>query len=208
MRDPLTTDRIVTAAVALADEVGMGGLTMRRLATTLGYEVMSLYNHVANKEELVTRMIDAVAAELPRPDPQGPWKAELRRAMIGGLRVLQAHPWVVPLLSTRVPGPARLDVLEAFLATLASASLTPERMDHGFHALNNHLEGFALQEQSYTLPSPQDDGAEAFLEDFKRTLDVERFPWIMEHIRWHETGPESQEFEFVLDLILDGLDGP
>ena len=204
-RAPLSADRIVEVAIGLADADGFDGLSMRRLAKALGYEVMSLYNHVAGKDDLVDAMVEAVAAEMPLPRPGPAWRAALREAYIGGLRVLQAHPWAVPLWSSRLPGPRRLDHMEAVLATLAAADLTPEAADHGFHALNTHLQGFALQEQAFTLPSDGDEGVEAALSSFRDGLDVDRHPSVHAHVVWHETAPPAQEYEFVLDLILDGI---
>lgn len=203
-RAPLTHERVVAAALAFADEHGLAALSMRKLARALGYEVMSLYNHVASKDAMVGAMLNAVAAEMPRPRPGGDWKGELRRSTIGCLRVLQAHPWVVPLWNTRVPGPDRMALMEAVMATLLDAGLSEQMADHGFHALSNHLQGFALQEQAFTLPVGEDiDDA---VEQFKRTLDPGRFPAMLAHLEWHQTDPEAYEFEFVLDLILDGLE--
>jgi AcrR family transcriptional regulator len=202
-RPPLTPERIVAAAIAFADEHGLDELSMRKLARSLGYEVMSLYNHVASKDAMIAAMLEAVAAEMPRPAPGPDWKAQLRRAMIGGFRVMQAHPWVVPIWNTRIPGPSRLALMESMLATLMSAGLSAQRADHGFHALSTHLQGFALQEQAFTLPAG--DPA-AMVEDFKRSLDPQRHASVIAHVEWHQTNPQPQEFEFVLDLILDGLE--
>lgn len=202
-RPPLTKARIVGAAVQFADEHGLEALSMRKLARALGYEVMSLYNHVANKDEIIDAMLDAVAAEMPVPTPGADWKAELRRSMIGGLRVMQAHPWAVPLWNARMPGPARLALMDTVLATLMAAGLTDEMADHGFHALNTYLQGFALQQQTFVVPM-RGDMADV-LERFKQMLDG-RYPALHTHIEWHQTSPEANEFEFVLDLILNGLE--
>lgn len=190
--------------VAFADEHGLTGLSMRKLARTLGYEVMSLYNHVASKDAMVDAMLNAVAAEMPRPTPGGEWKAELRRSLIGCLRVLQAHPWVVPLWNARLPGPDRMVLMEAVMATLLEAGLSEQMADRGFHALTNHLQGFALQQQAFVLP--MDGDLDEALETFRSMLDPQRFPAMLGHIEWHQTDPGAYEFEFVLDLILDGLE--
>jgi AcrR family transcriptional regulator len=204
IRQPLTTGRIVAAAIAYADEHGLDKLSMRKLAKSLGYEVMSLYNHVASKDAMIDAMLDAVAGEMPWATPGGEWKAELRRSMIGALRVLQAHPWAVTLWNARMPGPDRLAFMEATMATLLKAGLSDQMADHGFHALANHLQGYALQEQTFSVPVEGD--MQDVLVQFRRTLDPERYPAMVAHVEWHMTDPEAYEFEFVLDLILDGLE--
>ncbi len=205
VRPPLTPERVVDAAIAFADEHGLDELSMRKLAKSIGYEVMSLYNHVAGKDAMIDAMLDAVAAEMPRPTPGGDWKAEVRRAMVEGLGVMRAHPWVVPIWNARMPGPGRMALMEALMATLMTAGLSDEMADHGFHALATHLQGFALQEQAFSPPMGDGD-LQAALEEFKATLDPERYPAMFAHVEWHQADHESHEFEFVLDLILDGLD--
>jgi AcrR family transcriptional regulator len=203
-RQPLSSERIVAAAITYADEHGLAKLSMRKLAKSLGYEVMSLYNHVASKDAMIDAMLDAIAGEMPRPTPGGEWKAELRQSMIGALRVLQAHPWAVALWNARMPGPDRIAFMEATMATLLKARLSDQMADHGFHALANHLQGYALQEQTFTVPIEGD--MQDVLGEFRRTLDPERYPAMVAHVEWHMTDPDAYEFEFVLDLILDGLE--
>lgn len=128
-----------------------------------------------------------------------------RRCTIGSLRVMQAHPWVVPIWNTRLPGPARLAYMEAVLSTLMAAGLSDEMADHGFHALATHPQGYALQEQAFTLPLGAGD-MQVALDEFRRSLDPARYPSMLAHVEWHQTAPEAQEFAFVLDLILDGLE--
>ncbi len=106
-REPLQRDRIVAAAVALADREGADALSMRNLARSLGFEVMSLYNHVANKDELLSLMVDAVAAEIDEPSPGSEPLAAVRSVTISTHDVLVRHPWAPALWLRHLPGPAR-----------------------------------------------------------------------------------------------------
>jgi AcrR family transcriptional regulator len=201
-RRPLTRDRIVTAAVTLADREGLATLNIRKVASSLQCEVMSLYNHVASKHDLLDEMIDFVFAQMPMAG-DGPWDTALRDMAIGARQSFADHPWAADLVTTRYPGPARRDRMDAMLRVLADAGLPDDVADLGFHALTVHIQGFSQQSAGYTTLSTEraDEGAR-----YVASLSAEEHPYLMAHIRYHqERGHRHDDFEFVLDLILDGL---
>ncbi len=204
-REPLTRDRVLTSAIALADRAGVGGLSMRKLAGEVGFEVMSLYHHVANKDDLLDAMVDLVAAGVVTPPETAPWREALRATAVSIHHSLLSHPWSAPLWSSRPPGPARLALMETLLRTLARSGLPHDLAHHGFHAVNNHVLGYSLQEQSFEVRGAAEMAAMA--RDFLAGLPAETYPHLAAHVREHLEGPApGRSFEFVLDLILDGLE--
>lgn len=203
-RAPLSRQRIVQAAIDIADAEGLGALSMRRLAADLGYEAMSLYNHVANKGDLLDAMADAVAAELERPAPDLGWRPALRADVLAERAALTRHPWATTLLSSRLPGPARLAHMEWRLRTLADAGLPDEVAHHGFHALDNHALGHALAAQAMDMGGEDPD---AVARSFVAGLDPDEHAHVIVHVHQHLDPDENPgtSFEFVLDLLLDGL---
>ena len=201
-REPLHRDAIVIAAVAVADEEGVTALSMRHLARRLGYEVMSLYNHVANKDELLSLMVDAVASEIDEP-PEGlePLPA-VRATAVSTHEVLVRHPWAPVLWQRHLPGPARTRVMDDLLRLLDQSGLSPDLAHHGFHAVNNHVLGYTLQELGMTLA---EDDPEAKALEYVAGIDAETYPYMVAHVRQHLEGDTASSFELVLDLILDGL---
>ncbi len=203
-RLPLTSERVLRAAIALADERGIDSLSMRKLARELGFEVMSLYNHVANKRALLNGMVDLVASEIARPAEGGDWKAAMRRSAISARGVLLSHPWACLLWSGTWPGSARLQYAESLLRCLRDAGLSKELAHRGSHALNTHILGFALQELALPLNEAETGQAAA---DLLLEIPRDEFPYLAEHVMQHlGESTEDGVFEFVLDLILEGLD--
>lgn len=202
-REPLDTERIVTAAIALADADGVGALSMRKLARRLGFEAMSLYNHVANKDELLRLMLDAVAAEIPDPDPDAAPLAAVRAVAVETRAALVRHPWAAGEWLRYVPGPARSRQMEVLLGLFDRSGIAPDLAHHGYHAVTNHVLGYTLQEIGMALGA--DDDVEAAAHDFLAGLEPERFPHTIAHVHEHLEGRTSSSFELVLDLILDGL---
>lgn len=203
IRNPLHRAAIVTAAIDLADADGVSALSMRNLAQRLGYEVMSLYNHVANKNELLSLMVDAVAAEIEEPsDDLSPLEA-VRAIAMATRAALVNHAWVTELWQRHLPGPARTRHMETLLRVLDHSGLSPELAHHGFHAVNNHVLGYTLQELGMALGS--DDEAEGQAHEFLAGISSETHPYTTAHVQQHLTGHTASSFELVLDLILDGL---
>ena len=204
-REPLDRDAIVARAVAFADEHGVDALSMRKLASELGYEVMSLYNHVANKAEVLSLMVDAVAAEIPAPAPDvGPLVA-VRTLAVDTRAALVRHPWAASLWLRQLPGPARVRQMEHHLAALAATDMAPAVAHLAFHAVNNHVIGYTLQEQAMAYVMPSDGDADALARSFIDGLSAEEFPHTIAHVRQHLDGDTAPSFELVLDLLLDGL---
>src|SRR5664279_3301709 len=150
----LNRDRVLRVAVALADSGGIESLTMRKLGVELGVEAMSLYNHVANKADLLDGMIDIVFAEIELPTGETDWRAAMRRRAVSARDVLSRHRWATGLMESRTtPGPATLRHHDTVLGILRGAGFSIELAAHAYSALDSYIYGFCLL---YTSPSPRD----------------------------------------------------
>jgi AcrR family transcriptional regulator len=205
-RTPLSRERVLHAAVAMADAEGIGSLTMRGLAGQLQVEAMSLYNHVDNKDDLLDGMIELVAAEIEAPDEDASWRAAIRQRAISAHDALLRHPWSSVLWASRMNvGPARMRHMDAMLRQLREAGFAPGLLDVGFHTLENHVVGHALQASSFPFDA---DDLPALSASYLEGFPSEEFPDLAVHIRHHMVQPagEVSSFEFGLDSILDGLE--
>ena len=207
-RAPLTRERVLLAGVAFADEHGIASLSMRKLGQALGVEAMSLYNHVANKDQLLDGMVDLVFSEIELPQPGAGWKTAMRDRAESARQALGRHSWAINLMSTRTsPGPATLRHHDAVIASLRAGGFSVAMTAHAFSLLDSYIYGFALQEA--TLPMGETE--EATVEVAKSMLaQVPRdvFPHLSELTVEHILQPGydyGKEFEFGIDLILDGL---
>lgn len=207
-RIPLSRERVLDAAITLADERGLESLSMRKLGQSLGVEAMSLYNHVANKDEILDGIVDVVVGEIDVPAAGADWKTAARRRVISARETLARHPWATGLMESRInPGPATLRYFDAVLGTFREAGFSVEMAAHAFSVLDAYIYGFALQEQSLPFDNAEEsaDVAEALLEH----LPVDDYPHLFEMIVEHATQPDydyANEFEFGLELILNGLE--
>src|SRR5215216_2653265 len=205
-RLPLSRDRILQAALELVDEAGMESLTMRKLGQALGFEAMSLYNHVANKDDVLDGILDLVLGESEPPSPAGEWDGAIRTSAISVHEALRRHPWSCTLLMS--PGrvrPARLRYMDLLLGRLREAGFSAETTYHAYHVLDGHIFGFSLWETSHTYTAEEISNLEA---KFAQTITADAFPYLHEHAQQHfSEGPhrEVRAFEFGLDLIVDGL---
>jgi AcrR family transcriptional regulator len=204
-RPRLTRDRILRAALKLADERGIEAASMRNVGDALGVEAMSLYKHVANKDDLLGGVADLVMAEYEIPEPGGDWKAALRRSAMSAHEALRRHPWagtVVESLSS--PGPVRLRYLDAVVGVLREAGFPMPIVASAFMALDSHTYGFTLQELA--LPFNRETVAEV-AGDFVERLpdDLPNLKAMAEHAM-SGTDAVGLDFQFGLDLILDGLE--
>ena len=207
-RQPLSRERILRAGIELADENGIAGLSMRKLAAHLGFEVMSLYNHVANKEDLVGGMVDLVHAEIEPPPVGAGWKAGLRAYATSMQGALRRHRWAAALVPRYFPGDNRWRAAETILGLLSEGGFTGHLRDVGYHAITVHIGGFTQQQLSYAT-TPQ-RAAEQY-ERFRQEVSADDYPLMVDHVRYHMEmdevpGERPDEFQFVLDLILDGLE--
>lgn len=205
-RLPLSRDRILESALALADEHGIEAVTMRRLGQELGFEAMSLYNHVANKDELLDGILGLVLAEMDLPRPEGDWRAAVRQSAISVHDALRRHTWAAQLLLSpdRILS-ARLHYMNALMGRLREDGFSAETTYHAYHVLDGYIFGFSLWETSHTFT---DEQATKLAATFGETITPEAYPHLHEHGKQHFTdGPhhEVRGFEYGLDLILDGL---
>jgi AcrR family transcriptional regulator len=207
-RIPMSRDRVLRAAIEIADAGGIESLTMRRLAQELGVEAMTLYYHVANKDDILNGIVDTVVSEMELPRTDVDWKSALRTSAISAYEVLARHTWAAKLvLSGSGVSPARLRHMNGILGVLRSAGFSPEMTDHAYHALDSHIMGFALWVASMNLGS--DENLKAMASEFLRELSREDLPYLAEHVEQHlkPRDPNDEgEFAFGLDLILDGLE--
>jgi AcrR family transcriptional regulator len=204
-RTPLSNERVLQAAIALADEAGVEALSMRRIAKELGVEAMSLYNHVANKDEILNGIVDLVASEIETPDDLD-WKAAVRRSAISARDAYLRHRWASGVsLSRQSGGPASLRRTDWLLRTLREAGFSKDVIYHAFHILDAYVLGFTVQHLSFDY---QGADLERLATTFIEKLDDDAYPDAVEHIREHlePHHGETGGFELGLDMILDGLE--
>lgn len=205
-RLPVTKERALDVAIALADAEGLEALTMRRLAQDLKVEAMSLYHHFANKDAILDGMIDRVFAEMVLPE--GPdWKAAIRARQHSARAALRKHRWAVAVIeSRRNPGPASLTHHDAVLGCLRAGGLSIPLTAHAYALLDAHLFGFVLQEN--TLPFETPEETQALATQILASQAADAFPHLAELTREHILKPGyayADEFDYGLELILDGL---
>jgi AcrR family transcriptional regulator len=206
-RAPLSRDRVLRAAVALADTAGISSLSMRKLGEALGVEAMSLYNHVASKGDLLDGMIDIVFSEIDLPSADGDWRTAMRRRAISARQVLHRHRWAIGLMESRTsPGPATLRHHDAVLGCLRRAGFPVALTAHAYSLLDSYIYGFALQEAS--LPFGTGEEAARVAEEISGQFASGQYPYLTEMAMEHVVQPGydyGHEFETGLDLILDAL---
>jgi AcrR family transcriptional regulator len=198
---------VLRAALVLADKGGIESLTMRKLGQELGVEAMSLYNHVAGKDDILDGIVDLVFSEIALPSDSVNWKAEMRKRAISAHQALLRHPWATSLMQSRTkPGPATLRHHDSVLGSLRGAGFTLVMAAHAFSVIDGYVYGFALQQINLPLQS-REQVAEVG-ENILRQLAGE-YPHLAEMITEHAMKPGydyAKEFEFGLDLILDGVE--
>jgi AcrR family transcriptional regulator len=209
-RVPLTRDRILAAAVELADRGGVESLSMRKLAQDLDVVPMALYRHVANKDELLDGMIDVVVGEIDPPETGGDWKTAIRRRILSARRALLRHPWASRVMESRAePTPTVLAYMDSMMAMFRVGGFSIDLIHHTMHAMGSRLMGFS--QELFNDAADVDPRADA---DMWRAM-ADRYPNIAElvEIVYHDEasvvggGCDDQfEFEFALDLMLDGLE--
>lgn len=211
-RRPLSRDRVLRAGVALADEEGIEALSMRHLAQRLGVVPMALYKHVANKEELLDGMVDAVVGEIDPPLEAADWRTAVRERVLSARRALLRHPWARSVIETRTgASPVVLDHMDSLVATFRDGGFSPELTHHVMHALGSRMWGFTQE----VFPSPPPPEDPALREVMFRQVSA-RWPHIAEiagagaaHRADSVVGggcDDQFEFEFTLDLLLDGFE--
>lgn len=206
-RNSLSLERLVAAAMELADERGLGGLTIRALAARLSVRPMATYHYISDKEQLLDLIVDGVFEQIERPVPGLPWRPELHRRCISVRAAMRRHPWALGLVDSRTSaGPATLAAHDAVLGTLLSDGFSPALAARAFALLDSYVYGFALQENSIPLqdPSTAPEVVAAMLE----AMDAELYPHLVSFTRAHVLVPGydfGDEFEPGLDLVLDAV---
>jgi AcrR family transcriptional regulator len=206
-RTPLSRERVIRTAMAVADEKGAASLTMRAIAEPLGVEAMSLYHHVAGREDILDGMVDAVFGEIDLPPRDTDWKSALRHRADSARAVLRRHPWAVGLMDSRSqPGPATLRHHDAVIGTLRAGGFSVPMAAHAVSLIDSYLYGFVLQELSLPFrgAAELDEVAGAILRD----MPADTYPHLTELATEHVLKPGydyAGEFAFGLTLILDAL---
>jgi len=217
-RTPLNRDRVLRAAVALADEVGLESLSMRRLAEELGVVPMALYKHVANKEELLDGMVANLIGEIDPPVPDADWKSTVRLRVLSARRALQRHPWARQAIESRTnKTPAVLDYMESFTGIFLAGGFSADLTHHVMHALGGRMWGFTQElfdDQAGTTAEslaevPPEAQAAMFQQMAARYPNIVAIATSTPHDEGSVVGhgcDDQFEFEFALDLLLDGFE--
>src|SRR5712692_295237 len=207
-RVPLSRERVLRAAFDRTDNDGVEALSMRKLAQELGVEAMSLYRHVRNKGDIVDGMVDLVFAEVGLPAMDVDWKTAMRHRAISAREVLARHPWAIGLMESRSrPGPATLRHHDAVIGCLREAGFSIEMTAHAYSVLDSYIYGFAHQESN--LPFDTAEETKEVADAILHQLLAGEYPHLIELTTEHVLKPGydyGNEFEFGLDLILDGLE--
>jgi AcrR family transcriptional regulator len=204
----LTRERVLHAAVELADEIGMGAFTIRKLATALGVGPMTIYHHVPSKEEIIDGMVETVFGEIALPPSDADWKTTMRLRCQSAREVLNRHPWAAPLMESRPsPGPVNLGHHEAVIGCLRNGGLSIQLTAHAYAILDSFIYGFAFEEA--TLPGDTEEGLVDVAEEMTANLSFDAYPHLGELTSEHVLQPGynfGDSFEFGLDLLIEGID--
>ncbi len=199
---------MLRTAIERADAGGLEALTMRTLAEMLEVAPMALYRHVADKDDLIDAMVDVVFTEIGLPAGGGDWKTAMRRRAIAVRDALARHRWAIGLMeSRRHPGPANLRHHDAVLGRLRAAGFSVEMTAHAYSLLDSYIYGFALT--TMNLPFDTSEEVAAVADGMLQPLPVNEYPNLVEFITEHAMKPgydHGDEFEYGLDVILDGLE--
>ena len=206
-RIPLNRERVVQTAIELADQGGLGSLSMRKLGQELGVEAMALYHHFANKEDLVDAMIDNVFCEVELPSVGPDWATAMRGRAISLREVLGRHAWAIGLMeSRRHPGPAGLRHHDAVIGSLRSAGFELPMAAHAYSVLDSYIYGFALTKTN--LPFETSGEVAEVAHTMLVPFDPAEYPNLVAFIAGHAMQPGydyEDEFTYGLDIVLDGL---
>lgn len=210
-REPLSRDRILEAAVALADDGGDDSISMRRIAQELGVVPMALYKHVANKDELLDGMIDVVVGEIDPPIEGADWKTTMRERILSARRALLRHPWASRVLESRgEPTPMVIGYIDSMMGVFLAGGFSIDLMHHAMHVMGSRILGFSQELYDDTSSMPEEEAVQMWTQMADAYPNIAKL--IPVAIGTHE-GPvvgggcdDQFEFEFALDLVLDGLE--
>lgn len=202
-REVLSRDRVLVAAVELADQHGLDAVSMRRVGESLSVEAMSLYRHVRNKDDLLDGMVETTIARFPERDESVGWRESLRGLVRGAHGVLLAHPWVAGLATSRpAVGPARLRFVDAVIGTLLAGGCSPQLAHDAMHAVEVHVFAFTLQELRLQV-GPSAHGYQ--LDELLTRSGAATYPHLAATLAVAEHDHVA-EFEFVLELLIVGIE--
>jgi len=206
-RVALNRIQVLAAAVEIADERGIGAVTMREVASRLGVEAMSLYNHVANKDDILDGMVDFVIEQVELPSGVDGWREAMRRRAVSAHQVFARHPWLPMLVDSReTSGPSRMLYLDWVLGTLMKAGFSLEGAARAFSLLDSYLYGFGIQQ--FNMSADTDASPEEMAKAILASIPAETYPYL-HRMASHamESGYDADaDFDFGLELILDGLE--
>jgi len=206
-RSPLNRSQVLAAAAEIADERGIGAVTMREVASRLGVEAMSLYNHVANKDDILDGMVDLVIEQVELPSDVNGWREAMRRRAVSAHQVFALHPWLPMLIDSReTSGPSRMLYLDWVIETLVTAGFSLEGAACAFSLLDSYIYGFGIQQ--FNMSADVDASPEEMAEAILASIPVEKYPYL-HRMASHamESGYDAEaDFGVGLELILDGLE--
>ena len=207
---PLSKERVLGAAVALADAQGVEGLSMRKLAQELGVVPMALYKHVANKDELLDAMVDVVVGEIDPPAGGTDWKTAMRRRVLSARGALLRHPWASRVMESRAsPTPAVLAYMDSMIGMFRAGGFSIDLTHHAMHAMGSRLLGFSQELFDETADVGPGMDAETLRELAGAFPHITELVVAITHDQASVVGvgcDDQFEFEFALDLMLDGLE--
>lgn len=207
-KSTLTREKVLDAAIELADEVGIESLTIRNLADRLGVGAMTIYHHVPSKDEIIDGMVEIVFEEIEKPPTDLDWKSAMRQRCVSARQVLNRHPWAAPLMESRMsPGPANLSHHDAVIGCLRNGGLSIGMTAHAYAILDSFIYGFAFEEA--TLPASGGEGFAEVAEQIAAHFPTDEYPHLAELTFEHVLKPGydfGSSFEFGLDLLIDGLE--
>lgn len=207
-RVPLSRERVLNTALKLADQGGLESLSMRKLGQELGVEAMAVYYHFANKDEVLDGIVDLVFGEIDLPVAGADWKTAMRQRAISLRDVLARHRWAIGMMeSRRNPGPANLRHHDAVIGNLRAAGFDIEMVAHAYSLLDGYIYGFALTKMN--LPFDSGDDVAGLAQDMLEPFPLGDYPNLIAFITEHAVKPGydfGDEFEYGLDVILDGLE--
>jgi AcrR family transcriptional regulator len=204
-RIPLNRERVLDAALSIADREGIEAMTMRRLAQELGVEAMTIYYHVPSKEQIIDGIVARVMGEIELPQPNEPWKPAIQRTALSARDTLMRHPWAATRMMAGGLTAERLRYMESILGCFRAGGFSPYQTHLAYHAVESHIVGFTLWLAGMNLP----DDLDALAADVMREVPADDYPAFIEHLGEHLREARDTDvgaFEFGLELILDGLE--
>jgi AcrR family transcriptional regulator len=209
-RAPLSRDRVLRAAVARADKAGIESLSMRRLAEELGVVPMALYKHVANKEELLDGMIDVVVGEIDPPVAGAGWKSAVRQRILSARRALLRHPWASQVMESKQnPTPLVLAYMDTMIGLFRAGGFSVNLTHHVMHTIGSRVLGFSQELFNDSSTVDPEVAASMMRELGAKFPNVLAIATAASHEEASVVGPgcdDQYEFEFALDLLLDGFE--